>query len=75
MQVERVVATNPDGAAFHAARRKAAAGPGALAAASASAAGAGGAGSPARFGGVKGKGEATRRLELERAIATGVARG
>ncbi len=75
MQSERVLATNPDSAAFQAARRKTAAGPGTLAAAAAAGhAGAGGA-SAARFGGVKGAAEATRKLEHEQAIASGTARG
>ena len=55
MQIDKIIATNPDSAAFMAARRKAASGQGAAAV----------------FGGVKGKSEATRRLEHEKAIAVG----
>lgn len=68
MQLERIMATNPESAAYHAAMRKAGhAGPGALA-------GGGGAGTRG-FGGVKAKGEAMRKREHELAIATGTARG
>jgi len=56
MQINRIIANNPDSAAFMAAKRKTLTGSGT----------AGG------FGGVKGKSEATRRLEHEQAIAAGV---
>ncbi len=59
MQIGRVMATNPESAAFMAARRKLGVRPGA---------------SPGKFGGVKGAADATRRIEYEQAIAAGTAR-
>ncbi|KAG1676321.1 hypothetical protein FOA52_001116 [Chlamydomonas sp. UWO 241] len=64
MQVSRMTANDPDSVSYHTAVRKAGAAPGALT----------GAAGTARFGGVKAKGEATRRREAEQAIAAGTAR-